>query len=932
MKKFTFSLFTLVCIGFLYLAYSNSSSTNMFYPTSRTKSKLPLAQKIEGRAKEREMQLLNYDTKTVNSDDWYKALKEVLAFDTKLSTRGEDLKWESVGPEHVGGRTRAFVFDKLKEGKCYTGGVSGGIFVSEDLGFSWKPVKNMDINSPVLSIGCMTQSKDGDIYAGTGEYWGNTPGGNFGSQFYGGGIYKKKATEEEFIMLASTFVDADKNNPSSKIFKQVLDITTSPLDNEKVFAATDDGLRISNDGGTTFNRAGGLLANGVIAQIKAVDDGGLVLYAGKSGKVYKSTDGGTNWTDLIGSKSEWTADGKQHMRIAVSAKNPKKVYAVGITTAGDFKYCIKSEDGGTTWRLIGKADALTNPLCADISGSRACQGWYDLCLAVHPHDEDLIFLGGMQSLYSRSEKDGWVLISFWNNPATEGLNKVHSDMHEFAFHPTHPDTMVVCTDGGNYMTYDGYSKSTKSTWIPKNTGYNVTQFYDMNVNKYGEMIGGAQDNGTNLVALRGTNIGGSIEVSGGDGFDAAISAAQNYQVIFSTVYNGSLARAATLTSARSNIVSGSCTDVADNNGNMDNVDFHTRIHLAESVIPNLEDETKDSIEFSYLFGLNGNGFYLSNNAYITNKTTKWTASQNPTVGTPLAIHQSPNISVAYIAGTGGIKKITGLRTCELIDSFLTTIKSKVPCLYFKPGKGLTYTPTTGASGSICGIYVDQKDDNHVVATAMGFGGTAHVFETTNGTTFVSKQGNLPNMPVYTCVIDPENSKHVVIGTEFGIWETDDISVASPTWVNMNKLIGRVPVFKLRVNKLRKEGCYVLYAGTHGRGFWRAPFPYNANCDYTPKARTLTSSIEPFSNIKAKFEIYPNPTEKDVNITFYSDERKTVYIGIYDVKGQLVKREVFRALPGDNISTSDVSSLMKGSYVVRLEDEKSVLGGKILQKN
>lgn len=941
MKKIYLLLFTVLCSGIMFLGYNYSSDSNLYFPkTSKTK-KRPLSENLKGRADERAMQLLNFDTKTVNQEDWYNALSQIMSKPKGLTVRGDELKWESMGPEHVGGRTRGFIFDNKVEGRCYTGGVSGGIFVSKDLGFSWEPVKNMALNTPVLSIGCMTQSINGDIYAGTGEYWGNAPNGSGESQFYGGGIYKKKADEEEFKMLSSTFNIASKNNPNGKIFKLVIDITTNPLDSNVVFAATDNGLQISKDGGGSFAPAGAPFNSGIISQIKAtVDNNSLVLYGGYNGKVYRSNDGGLTWKDLIGSNAAWTTDGlnseptKKHLRIAVSPKNPNKVYVCGVNSVAALKYVIKTTDGGTTWELIGKQDALVELLCNGAGGLGGCQGYYDLCLAVSPKDDDIVFMGGAHSMYTWNLSKGWVLLtngySAPQGVGVDGVNLVHSDMHEFVFHPTHPDTLVVCTDGGNYMSYNSYSKGIKCTWRPRNTGYNVTQFYDMNVNKYGEMIGGAQDNGTNLVALRGTNIGGSIEVQGGDGAGCAISASNDYQVIFSSSQNGFTLRSGTLTASGSMAASGSCVDI-NKDDKFDNAPFVTKLHLAESIIPNLVDPTKDSVEFSYLFVLNNGGIYVAKNAHDTKKSMRWVLNNNIGVGTPLAMHHSPTLSVGYVAGTAGVKKITGMRTAEVRDTIYSAPAGNFPCSYFQPGKGLTYTTLTGISGLINGIYVDQKDDNHVVATAMGFGGTAKVFESVNGTSFVSKQGDLPIMPVYCCAIDPENPKHVVVGTEFGVWETDDISVSSPIWKEQNTEIARVPVFKLRISKLREEGCTVLYAGTHGRGFWRVPFPFKSTCNYTPKARTITSSIAPFSNIEVKFNIYPNPAVNDVNISFHSNTRKTVFIGFYDMAGKLVKRETFSALPGDNISNSDVSSFMKGSYVVRLEDETSVIGGKILQK-
>ncbi|MCE2963017.1 MAG: T9SS type A sorting domain-containing protein [Chitinophagales bacterium] len=915
MKKFNlvlFSFFFLLLVAFV----AKEPMKRFEYMASYKKSKkMPLESRIQGRAEERANQLRNVVTGKVEENDWYKALAEIEELSgSRLSSRGEELVWEDQGPNQVGGRTRGFVFDKTKEGRVYCAGVSGGVFVSENLGHNWTPVKNMADIFKVMPIGCLIQSKDGDIYAGTGEYWGNTPNAGFGSQFNGHGIYKKKADEEEFVHLTST-INGSLTNAQPAQFKRVLDIACNPLDNDIVFAATDNGMQVSKDGGTTWTKSTSV-PNTAIAQVKYSYDG-TVIYAAWSGRVFKSENGGTSFVDLIGNRPDWIADGNQHVRIAVSAYDAKKLYACGITgtRGGDLKYVIRSEDGGTTWELIGKSDASFSPLCSTLG----CQGFYDLCLTAHPKDDDKIFLGGSVKSYGWSRNLGWVQASNWNSPAILGLNLVHADNHEFAFHPTRPDTMVVCTDGGPYISFNSLSSFPNATWKPIFTGLNITQFYDMAVNKYGELVGGTQDNGTQFITLTGGNSNIALEISGGDGFDCAISAANNYQVAYTTVYTGSLSRTTDLTTTRKPLASG----CIEEGGNFANVGFHTRIGLVEKVkvTPGLFDE----VEKSFLFVFNQNGQYtISSNAHIPSQPTAFTNWESGGVGAIYGIHSTKDIGTVYLFGAGGVRKNTTLKD---FDSFGVdrTIPNQ-PCLK-RPN--LAWTNLTGATGPIGGLYVHQTDPNYVVATQIGFGGTSKVFLSENGTSFISKQGNLPVMPVYTCAIDPEDRDHVVIGTEFGIWETFNISDASPVWTESNKKIGRVPVFKLRVNSLNAEECTLIYAATHGRGFWRAPFPFKTSCDYKKKVR---SGLDYINNLRINFDIYPNPTTDKINISFESKIGANYMIAIYDMAGRNVKRMAYRAISGDNIINTDISGLQDGKYIVRVEDGNNIVGGKIIVKN
>lgn len=914
-------LFSVVFTGLLGFVFNQPMMQFEYNASYKVKNKMPIEQRADGWAKIRQEQIANINTGKVESIDWYTAVKEINMLKSNgLSSRGGDLKWEQQGPDQVGGRTRAFLFDKTKEGRVYAGGVAGGVFVSDDLGHNWKEVKDLVDSFSIMSIGCMVQSKDGDIYAGTGEYWSNNSFKVTQAIPNGNGIYKKSKNEDTWTLLRSTIGGSLTSNGSTSNFQQVLDMASDLSDNDKIYAATNKGLYITTDAGATWSRLAATTFNNVVTQIKIAIDG--TLYVGFGGKIYKSTNAGATWTDMIGSQNSYKSDGNGHMCITTSAIDANKLYACGIDGNSDLKYVIKSEDAGVTWAFLGKGDASFNPLCNDINGQRACQGWYDLALSVHPKNDDIVYLGGAPSIFSWSKQLGWVQMTHGYAPGVYGVNQVHADVHGFAFHPTNTDTMVVVTDGGSFISYNSTKAFPNVTWKPIYTKYNVTQFYDVAVNKYGELLGGSQDNGSQFVTLRGANSNLSFELQGGDGFDSEISAANDHTISFTSSYNGSIMRG-DLTNNKKSIASGCVAEGAS----FQNVDFYTRTHLAESVIP-IEGE-KDSVELSRFFVFDQAGaFTISNNAHIISQPTAWTGWSNAGIGRILSAHQSKNLDVFYICGVSGIKKSTVLRNSNLFTPNTGT-GVKQPCMN-APAMG--WQTTTGATSNITDVYVDQSNSNHVVAVQYGFGGTAKVFEATNGTTFVSKQGNLPIMPVYSCVIDPINPKHVVVGTEFGIWETDDISVASPQWIESNQVIGRVPVFKLRVQYLRDVACPMIYAGTHGRGFFRAPFPFNSGCNYKKTVHGSSNIINQLSNVKVKFDIFPNPTSDKVNITFNTNVIEQYTLSIYDMNGRVVKSMKYRTMSGDNIISTDISALQNGNYIIRLEDSKNVIGGKIMTKN
>ena len=67
----------------------------------------------------------------------------------------KNLTWESMGPDNVGGRTRAFLVHKDSQNVWFVGSVSGGLFRSESRGSSWTPVNDLQEN---LSVNCIGQA------------------------------------------------------------------------------------------------------------------------------------------------------------------------------------------------------------------------------------------------------------------------------------------------------------------------------------------------------------------------------------------------------------------------------------------------------------------------------------------------------------------------------------------------------------------------------------------------------------------------------------------------------------------------------------------------------------------------------------------------------------------------------------------------------
>lgn len=78
--------------------------------------------------------------------------------------------------------------------------------------------------------------------------------------------------------------------------------------------------------------------------------------------------------------------------------------------------------------------------------------------------------------------------------------------------------------------------------------------------------------------------------------------------------------------------------------------------------------------------------------------------------------------------------------------------------------------------------------------------------------------------------------------------------------------------------------------------------------------------ESIKNVK----VYPNPTNKIVNITLDIDEDKELKLLIYDTAGREIKSELKKFVKGENKVEIEVSHIKSGIYIINILDHKELL--------
>ena len=258
------------------------------------------------------------------------------------------LKWTELGPDNVGGRTRAILIDKKNPKRIYAGGVSGGLWISNNSGFTWNKY-NDTIQS--IAISCITQASNGDIYFGTGE--GLVGSNAFGvsdashSGMLGAGVWKSTDDGISFKRLSSTvpgFV-----SPTNAGWTFINKLATDPLDSNRIYAATNFGLKLSDDGGKKWKE----VKTGDATDIDVASDGTVLAAINGAGYLSaKDSSGNFGTFNQIPTTSGLPRAGRR-VEFAIAPSDDNYMYACRATDSSYLQGVFQSKNKGQTWTQIG---------------------------------------------------------------------------------------------------------------------------------------------------------------------------------------------------------------------------------------------------------------------------------------------------------------------------------------------------------------------------------------------------------------------------------------------------------------------------------------------------------------------------------------------------------------------------------------------------
>lgn len=436
------------------------------------------------------------------------------------------LTWVEEGPDNIGGRTRAILVDRTMNSRLWAGSVSGGLFVSNNGANTWSRVTSFTSSKFISS---MAQLQNGTIVVATGIGQSADPM----SSFSGDGIWYSSDFGVTWTIV-----------PGSNVITKVSEIVCADNSNKLWIGATSvtsgntSGIKTWEFGAASLTDVNA--AVGACQALKISKDGSVLVASISGNKVYVSTDGGSTFDDRSGTAANFLVPpGAARVELAISPTknlNNNKYTLYAVRTGSNLQGMHVSQDAGATWnQFIG---AINPPSNVDIYRG---QGTYNTVISVSPTSTESLFVGGI---------DVWKWTQATNNPPAGGIEPasfwaasptstiyVHADNHEMTWDAN--NRLYVGNDGGV-----GVTNNEGLTWYPANRGYNVTQFYGIAFSKNGDVIGGAQDNGTLYNNHTLSTPMEFKEVGGGDGFQCAISY-YNPSILFGSSQYGNVYRSGT---------------------------------------------------------------------------------------------------------------------------------------------------------------------------------------------------------------------------------------------------------------------------------------------------------------------------------------------------------------------------------------------------
>ncbi|MFT4698571.1 MAG: photosystem II stability/assembly factor-like uncharacterized protein [Flavobacteriaceae bacterium] len=195
-----------------------------------------------------------------------------------------------------------------------------------------------------------------------------------------------------------------------------------------------------------------------------------------------------------------------------------------------------------------------------------------------------------------------------------------------------------------------------------------------------------------------------------------------------------------------------------------------------------------------------------------------------------------------------------------------------------------------------------------IAVASSSSANPVVVSEDGGATWINYKFNLPTFSSLSVIWDDNGKDGLYVGMDYGLFYIDDTFTE---WQPYNNNLPNVIINELDINNVTN----MLYAGSYGRGIWSSPLIDDL------------IGVEDFLS-QDQVSISPNPTSNEISIVV--QQQVEADIRIFDILGKLMVYQSDISL-GSNNHTIDVSNFSNGVYFVRINSDAGTITKKIIKK-
>ena len=686
------------------------------------------------------------------------------------------LTWRLVGPFR-GGRVLAVTGVIGDPHIYYFGGVAGGVWKSTDGGLTWRPmtdkVKDM---SPSIGAIAVAPSDPNVIYAGTGEACirGNIVGGN--------GVYKS--------------IDAGKtwSYGGLRDTQAISRIIVNPKNADIAFVAAlghpfgpnpERGIFRTADGGKTWSKvlykdenSGGIdlsfdpnNANVIFAALWQARRSPWDMQSGGPGSgLYRSTDGGATWKQLIGHGLPEGIMGR--IGIAVGYNSTRAWALIENDRGGLFR----SDDGGDDWTLVNSDRQYRQ------------RAFYYTHVFADPHSPDGVYVLNTGMYHSN---DG--------GKSFRPIRVPHGDNHGLWIDPGDPNRMIESNDGGANVSTNGGASWTTQANQP------TAQFYHaITDNRFPYWVYGAQQDNSSVgiasAARGGIGRASWYPVGGGESGYIAPDP-RDPEIVYAGSYGGEITRYNHRSGEEMNITPWPVNPIG-----AAAADQKYRFQWTEPIVFSPHDPHVLYFAAQVLFKTSDEGMHWE---IISPDLTRNDKSKQQAAGGPIT------------------KDNTGV---EVFDTIFSVVESPVQkdLIWAGSDDGLVHITTDGGKNwsNVTPKTMPEWGTVSMIEASSYDAGTAYVaverhrlddfspyiFKTADfGKTWTSIYNGIPAGDYAHAVrIDRKRKGLLYAGTEKGVFVSFDDGA---NWQSLQTNLPVVPVWDIYVHNDD------LVAATHGRSFW-----------------------------------------------------------------------------------------------------------------